>query len=121
MSDEEKLGGPRRNKKCMEDFRQMIDDCEVRDIIPRGELFTWKGTRRGNHVWEKLDRFLCNNAFDSMFKVIDTINLDWMFSDHRPTEIGVYFVQSRQGRRHKKPFRFEEYWTKYDTCSELIT
>lgn len=40
MSDVEKFGEPQRNRKCLEECRQTLDDYELRDVKPTGELFT---------------------------------------------------------------------------------
>lgn len=117
----EKLGGPVRERKPIEEFRKLLDDCELRDIKPRGEVFTWHGTGRGNHVWEKLDRFLCNPEFDELFNYVEALNLDWLFSDHRPIEIRLDDQRTKAGRRKGRNFKFEEIWTRHKECKELIS
>lgn len=47
MEDVEKLGGPKRKRKAMEDFRKVVDDCDLKDIKPDGNLFTWVSTSGG--------------------------------------------------------------------------
>lgn len=117
----EKLGGPIRKRKPMEDFRKLMDDCDLRDMKPRDEIYTWHGTRRGNHVWERLDRFMCNAEFDDLFHYVEVANLDWLFSDHRPIEISLDNLRSKAGRRKNRQFRFEELWTRHQKCKDLIS
>lgn len=64
------------------------------------------------HIWERLDRFLCNASFDNLFSFAG--------SDHRPIEIFLSSSQYRNKRRYKKSFKFEEFWTKYEECTNLI-
>lgn len=89
LSNEEKYGGPMRDRKCIDDFRNCIDPSDI---------FTWHGNRRGIHIKERLDRYLCNPNFDSLFHYAGTRNLDWLFSDHKPIEI----VLDNQKQNQKK-------------------
>lgn len=104
----------------MENFRQAIKDCHLKDMHSRGAKFTWHGNKRGAHIQEKLDRFLCNNGFDSLYPDAAVYNLDWLFSDHRPIEIILEAASSSKKGRYPKPFKFEENWIKYDECSNII-
>lgn len=121
LGDDEKLGCPRRDRKCLEEFWQTLDDCELRDTLTIGEKFTWHGNRRGQHIWKRLDRFLCNSYFESLFNFVGTLNLDWNFSNHRPIEIKLGFHGSRCLGKRNRPFKFEEYWTKRGDCAEIIS
>lgn len=73
----------------MEEFRNAIDDCELRAINPVGEQVTWYDTREGIKVWERLDRYLCNPEFESLIKDVKASNLDWVFSVHQPIEANL--------------------------------
>lgn len=61
----------------MENFRETIDECFLKDITPRGSLFTWCNRRNVNGIWERLDRFLCNDTFEGLFKNMAVLHLDW--------------------------------------------
>ena len=50
----EKEGGNIRPQRCMQAFRDAMDDCNVEDLGYRGDIFTW---RRGR-IRERLDRVL---------------------------------------------------------------
>lgn len=41
----------------------------------------------GVRIWERLDRFLCNDSFHQLFERMDVCHLDWYFSNHRPIEL----------------------------------
>lgn len=41
LNDDEKKGGPRRCRNLLENFRQALDDCSLRDIQFIGDKFTW--------------------------------------------------------------------------------
>lgn len=99
-----------------------LDDCNLRDIKPKGNLFTWHSTRNGIHIqtWARLDCFLHNSSFDNLFNVSGVYHLDWIFSNHRPIEVRLDSNNRRTDGRAKKLFKFEEIWTRYDTCVGLI-
>lgn len=108
LEESEKLGGPKKDRRLLDDFRKALDDCDLRDLKPKGETYTWHGNRRGNHIWERLDRFLCNYQFDTMF------------ADHRPIEVNLDGIHYNYKRRQYKPFKFEEVWTRHEACGEII-
>lgn len=114
------MGGPQRDRKFLEDFRKTLDDCELVDIKPIGNIFTWHGNRKGHHIWERLDRFVCNSSFDSLFNFAGSNNLEWMFSDHRPIEVNLEDGRQRTRGKRRKMFKFEEYWTKWQECAKII-
>lgn len=116
LSNEEKMGGQLRDKKLMEDFIKCLNDCELRDMRPMGDLFTWHGNRRRHQIKERLDRFLCNYNFDSLFIFGGTNHLEWLFSDHKPIEIWMDNRRTRQNGRRNNHIKFEELWTKYEKC-----
>lgn len=47
--------------------------------------------------------------------------MDWLCSDHKPIELRLDSSRRRTFGRPKKLFKFEETWTRYETCKELIT
>lgn len=121
LEEIEKMGGPKKERKFLDDFKKTMDDCDLRDLKPRGEIFTWHGNRRGSHIWKRLDRFLCNYHFDSIFIDVEAYNLDWLFSDHRPIKFKIDRKHSNPRRGQNKPFKFEELWTRHEACGELIS
>lgn len=121
LRDEEKIGGIARKSRCMEDFRKCMDECNLNDLNVQGDIFTWYGNRRGETIWERIDRFICNPNFEASFKFIKPRNLDWSFSDHRPIEISLNNKHTRRPRRYQKQFKFEELWTNYEECGDLIS
>ncbi|KAK3194206.1 hypothetical protein Dsin_025516 [Dipteronia sinensis] len=44
----EKHGGPPRQRRLIEDFREAVDDCELMDMGFRGPGFTWSNRREGS-------------------------------------------------------------------------
>lgn len=120
LSDDEKLGGLRRDRKLIDDFRHCLDDCGLRDLKPSGEIFTWYGNRRGIQIWERIDRFLSNSSFDNKFSHTEVRNLEWFFSDHKPIEIQLLRKRNKALGRRNNQFKFEEFWTRHEVCEDLI-
>lgn len=52
------MGGNERSLNTVADFREVVNECNLKDIECRGYPFTWSNRRFGSHfVEEKLDRF----------------------------------------------------------------
>lgn len=54
----------RQDLKNMEDFRRVVDDCNLIDIGYDGVKYTWCGSREVNNIiCERLDRFWSNKKW----------------------------------------------------------
>lgn len=120
--DSEKKGGPSRATGLMDNFRVALSDCNLRDLGFRGDIFTWCNRRPGlTRVFERLDRFLGNDAFHDLFPHFQVLNLDWQCSDHRPTslclDVNVLGRRSQQGSRG---FKFNANWTQRSECRQFV-
>lgn len=85
-----------------------------------GEIYTWHGNRRGHQVWERLDHFLCNSSFETVFNFAGSSNMDWLFLDHRPIEIKIDIRGRSRPNKRRRAFKYEEYWTRREECAEII-
>lgn len=83
MSENEKEGGVLRAQRPMDAFREALDDCALRDLGYKGSPYTWK---RGNTVStlfrERLDRFVANLPWCSIFPETIVFNMAIHNSDH---------------------------------------
>ena len=57
----EKLGLGPRQEGSMKAFRDVLDECGLKDLGYVDDKFTWKGKRQGGMVFERLDRAVANN------------------------------------------------------------
>lgn len=82
----------------------------LRDLGFSGDMFTWCNRRNmGAQVSLRLDRFIVNPNFCSLFENFQVTNLDWAKSDHRPIELHVEGLSSSRVRgRRRRIFKFEE-------------
>lgn len=67
LRNTKKSGGNQRVSSVVESFREVIDDCNLKDVKFRGSIFTWNSRRHNQCIWERLDRFFSNPAFDRLF------------------------------------------------------
>ena len=56
----DKKGGAPWSYNLMQSFQDVLDDCGFIDLGFSGPKFTWHGKRRGEFVWERLDRGVAN-------------------------------------------------------------
>ncbi|KAK6141536.1 hypothetical protein DH2020_024721 [Rehmannia glutinosa] len=108
----EKWGGRPKANSQMENFREILEFCELRSMHENGEFFTWVGRNSADtQVFERLERFLNSEGWQRMYPTATTTNLEFFHSDHRPVKIslGPDFTMRRAGR-NKNRFRFESCW-----------
>ncbi|KAH9736072.1 hypothetical protein KPL71_017960 [Citrus sinensis] len=119
----EKRGGNDRNVNLINEFREVLRDCGLKDVGFRGYAFTWNNGRYGEgFVEERLDRFVCSKAWSDRFVDCAASNLDSWTSDHCPV---LMVVQERregmiQRGRHSSRIHYEDMWSSYDGCKEII-
>jgi len=117
---EEKLGGAIRPENQMQDFRDCLDFCGLKDLGFTGLPFTWCNMRfEGSLVWVRLDRALATADWILKFPSTRLHHLQGLSSDHKPLWLASDDVNFRF-HRPLKPFRFEAMWLKDDRCEEVV-
>ncbi|PKU80044.1 putative mitochondrial protein [Dendrobium catenatum] len=96
----------------MDDFNDMIMNCNLIDIGFAGNKFTWN---RG-HLWQRLDRVLFNNAWINVFNSTKVVHLSRTLSDHSPLLINVNFNLVGFNSR----FRFQNMWLSHDSFINVV-
>ncbi|KAG6645720.1 hypothetical protein CIPAW_08G141600 [Carya illinoinensis] len=87
-------------------FRDVIEDCGLRDLGFNGYKFTWSNRRVGQYcVNERLDRFLANLAWWNSFPNAKVVHGLVAYSDHLPIWIEL---EGDAEIPRKKKIRFEE-------------
>lgn len=118
----EKSGGLDRSEADLREFREVIDYCGVMDPGYIGPKFTWCNNHV-NHgiIWDRLDRFLINPAMSNKCYSFKVFHLGHIASDHRPL-LAEWKEEPPDGARlhRSRPRRFEEVWTKYEDCREIV-
>ena len=120
MNGGEKEGGKARPLKQMENFREVINACNLRDLGYTGQDFTWC-RRLGNRGWvrERLDTALVLTSWAARFPQMRLHHKPDSSSDHCILVLKDVRKNNKKLRR-KKLFRFEEMWLKEGTCTEVV-
>ena len=123
LHPDEKRGGNDSNMNLINDFREVLRYCGLKDVGYRGYAFTWNNGRYGKgFVEERLDRFVCSKAQSDRFVDCEASNLDTRTSDHCPVLMAVQ--ERREGMnqrdRHSSRIHYEDMWSSYDECKEII-
>ena len=63
----DKRGGASWAYSLMQNFREVLDYCGFVDLRFSGLDFTWHGRRRGEWIWERLDRGVANYEWLTRF------------------------------------------------------
>lgn len=80
---DEKNGGNDKEVSMIGDFREVVQDCNLRDLSYLDHFFTWSNRRFGYHlVEERLDRFLCSKDLTNCFQDQAAINMVTWCSNH---------------------------------------
>lgn len=53
----------------MQMFRDVLDHCGFKDLEYSRKDFTWHGWRRGELIWERLDRGVANYEWIARFPI----------------------------------------------------
>lgn len=93
------------------DFQQVIDTLILTDMKVIGRVFTWTN----GHIWSKIDRTLCKEAWISQYSHITTQFKEKNFWDNSPTHIEITTTMALR----RKPFRFLNNFTEDKKFMEM--
>ena len=83
---EEKQGGLDRPEQQMQNFRDVLDLCRLKDLGFHGFPFTWCNRRLGNqNVWIRLDRGVATVDWIFRFPTIRVHHLDCFIQITNPS------------------------------------
>lgn len=75
-----------------------------------------------DRIFERLDRFVGNEAFYQLFPHFQVSNLDWACSNHRLIELSLKPVARVMGSRSQQVgFKFNVQWIHHDECRKIIS
>ena len=117
---QDKKGGVPRAYSLMENFRDVLDFYGFVDLGYLGPDFTWRGRRKGEMIWERLDRGVVNYEWLSKFPTGQVRHLNCFTSDHLPILLSLDASGQRR-KWHRKLFRFEAMWVLDPGCKDTIT
>ncbi|KAL0923443.1 hypothetical protein M5K25_007500 [Dendrobium thyrsiflorum] len=102
----ERIGGCTPKTQAMEDFNNMIMDCNLVDVGFSGNAFTWN---RGC-MWQRLDRILFNSTWVNTLFNTSVEHLSKTYSDHAPLLITFQDSRTYAG----SSFRFQNMWFSHE-------
>lgn len=115
----EKEGGVDRREYLMDAFRGAIDDCGLRDLGFKGSIFMWQhGSIPGSTIRERLDHFLADEEWCTLFPQFNVRHFPIYKSDHAP--IFLTTSDSPDHRSKNRIFHFEALWLSNSECQSVV-
>ena len=101
----------------MEQFREVLDECNLLDLGFSRNKFTWSRTYlNGGMVWEQLDQAVCTAEWYDLFPSTSVQTLTCVSSDHSPICIRLEEIEVKTLRL----WRFEQMWLEDSSCKEAM-
>ena len=102
----------------MEGFREVIDTCGFQDMGFEGPKFTWCNQRLNKgRIQLRLDKVLASVEWAEHYQNARVYHIMEPTSDHCAI---LLTDQQHPPIQRQKRFHFEEAWTKYEKCKEVI-
>ncbi|XP_074293349.1 uncharacterized protein LOC141620351 [Silene latifolia] len=115
-----KMKGGVRPQWQMNNFRDAVDDCGLRDVGFEGYEFTYDNGQVGDdNRQSRIDRDMGNDKWFNMFPRAKLVHMDREWSDHAPIKV---VLQPRMDKevRGGRLFRLEQIWVGEDGCEDTI-
>ncbi|XP_074303359.1 uncharacterized protein LOC141637839 [Silene latifolia] len=104
----------------MNNFRDAVDECGLRDLPYEGYAFTFDNGQAGDANRQcRLDRAMVNGGWSDKFPYAKLLHLDREWSDHAPIKV-LFNGRGESEGRAPKMFRFEQIWVGQDGCEEAV-
>lgn len=114
LSDQDFKGGSSRSYTYKSNFfTNLINSNNLVDVGFVGPCFTWCNNQTSLACrWNRLDRFLANHEWVSIFTSIVNQHLLRACSNHTPPLLTAHFCMSSKNY----VFRFDNFWFEYHSC-----
>ena len=113
----EKLGGTMRQDYNCWDFRNMVDNCKLKETKSSGNQLSWAGWRDSVWIQCRLDRSFGNDEWFQLFPKAHMEYLGMVTSDHRPIRVTFAFEEREMG---KGRFIFDKRLAKQRGVEEIV-
>ena len=87
LSNDDKCGGVTRDESSFWNFRNLIQNCKLKELRHSGNCLSWAGKRETGWVQCRLDRSFGNDEWFSLFPRANMEYLELWASDHRPIRV----------------------------------
>lgn len=115
VSHERRGGAPNFATRGMQNFCNMIHDCNLLDAGFQGSPFTWRHGR----LYQRLDRVLINLQWRLKFQSASVFHLPFFKSDHRA--LLTQLQKKKKPNRHRRPFQFLASWLMHEDFPNLMS
>ncbi|KAL8548727.1 hypothetical protein ACS0TY_007839 [Phlomoides rotata] len=93
----------------------------MKELEVLGPRLTWINKRSGKgRIWEKLDRFVANEAWLQLFPVAKASNLGFYGSDHMAIKVQLNFACETTVNMDQKRFFSENKWMMEEGFSQAV-
>ena len=117
LHSNEKRGGNFQHDPYRAKLENIMQECDLVDIIPKNRRYTWNNRRLGrDNILERLDRILVNTSFLSEFSTAHADVLPYTASDHYPTSI----VLEAHCPLGPLPFKYNSLWRNNPTVDQIV-
>ncbi|XP_074271510.1 uncharacterized protein LOC141595441 [Silene latifolia] len=114
------MKGGSRPQTQMNSFRDVVDECGLRDLPYEGHEFAFdNGQAVEDNRQCRLDRAMVSRTWTDRFPYAKLIHLDREWSDHAPIKV-ILHRRSSSGSDAPKRFRFEQIWVGQDGCEDAV-
>lgn len=123
MWQTEHLLSSKRSERLMENFRNVLSDCNLFDLGFKGPCWTFNNKQEGiKNVRARLDRGVASPTWTDYFKKANMEHICSSRSDHLP--LLVRFGQRKEwrpkGDKRQKIFRYEHMWERSGSLQSMI-
>lgn len=117
LSNEEKSGGAVRSESSFCDFRNMVQNCKLKEIRSFGNCLSWCGLRENGWVQCKVYRGFGNDGWFARFPKASVEYLELWASDHRA--IVISFAAENEAT-NKRRFLFDKRMISREGFEDLV-
>ncbi|KAK1356400.1 putative endonuclease/exonuclease/phosphatase [Heracleum sosnowskyi] len=119
----EKKGGKEAPSYLMNNFRETVEICNLKEIRVEGSTYTWCNKQEKHLVFERLDRGFCNSQWEDLFPITVEKHLQRWGYDHCP--ILIEFAVTVEGldcgkKKQNTRFHFGVAWKMEEECRKII-
>ncbi|XP_020240074.1 uncharacterized protein LOC109818933 [Cajanus cajan] len=98
-------------------FLEVLNDCNFLDMGAKGLRFTWYRNQPGVMLAKRLDRAVCNVAWQAMIPEAYVENLCRVYSDHCPL---LLRLDGSREKNQERPFRFQAAWATHKGFERIV-
>ncbi|PNY14024.1 hypothetical protein L195_g010693 [Trifolium pratense] len=122
LSDKEKFGGNPIDTNITNLFRSTLAICDFQDLGYKGDVFTWNNRQQGsNLIKARLDRFVANTDWISLFPNYSNSHLLRYKSDHAPILLDFSpYAGHKQRQKRNTPIRYEQIWSRDTNHIQIV-